>query len=86
MWKLNGLLHRTDGPAVISHLSHGKYWYLYGVELPEEEHAKLCGFQRFDMLLILFHDFPEERPFLVDAMKHIDPKISKNLQAIYEMD
>ena len=35
-WYQNGLLHRTDGPAIESP-SYGRYWYLNGEHLTEEE-------------------------------------------------
>ena len=36
-WRLNGQLHREDGPAVITP-SGKRLWYLNGKEISEEEH------------------------------------------------
>jgi hypothetical protein len=37
-WYLNDKLHREDGPAV--EYGSGKYWYLNGESLTEEEHKE----------------------------------------------
>jgi len=36
MWRLNGSLHREDGPAIVFK-NGSEYWYLNGVELSPEE-------------------------------------------------
>jgi len=35
-WVLNGLFHRTDGPA-IENKEGAKFWFLYGVHLSEQQ-------------------------------------------------
>ena len=37
VWKLNGSLHREDGPAVES-FNGDKFWYIYGREYTEKEY------------------------------------------------
>jgi len=36
IWRLNGSLHREDGPAIVFK-DGSEYWYLNGVELSPEE-------------------------------------------------
>lgn len=36
-WRLNGLYHRTDGPAIES-VGGYKAWYLNGTQMTEEEY------------------------------------------------
>ena len=38
LWYLNGVLHRTDGPA-IEYADGTKSWYLNDVKLTEQEHS-----------------------------------------------
>lgn len=38
-WYLNGLLHKTDGPASI-HADGSQFWYLNGKSLTEDERER----------------------------------------------
>ena len=41
-WRLNGKLHREDGPA-IEWADGYKFWYLDGKEVTEEEHKRMTS-------------------------------------------
>jgi hypothetical protein len=43
-WYSKGKLHREDGPAVIE--DDIRQWYLYGVQLTEQQHADALGMCR----------------------------------------
>jgi hypothetical protein len=48
-WYLNGLLNRTDGPA-IEYSNGTKYWYLNGVFLSEEEYLRTTRKNKLELL------------------------------------
>lgn len=48
-WRQDGQIHRLDGPALITQTK--KYWYLFGVELTEYQHAQFAAAMSHDECL-----------------------------------
>jgi hypothetical protein len=63
---LNGVRHRTDGPA-IEYANGSKYWYLNGTQLSEDLHLKLTKGPVKSLPLYLGMGFDK---FISERMKH----------------
>lgn len=95
-WRWHSVPHRTYGPASIlysvprfggTNIIEIPEYYLFGVEVTKEEHKRLCKLPSIEILMELFRTAtPGGKEDIAWVMKKIDPQLSKNLNAVCQLE